>query len=1235
MIRIARLDLERWGHFEGRSLAFGAAGALHVVYGPNEAGKSTTRRAVGALLFGVPERTGDTYGRPGADLRIGARLELGSELGSLEVVRRKGRKDTLLDAGGEVLDPAPLEAALGGLTREVHENLFEITHESLVEGGLDLLAGRGAVGESLFAAAAGTSRLHGLMRTLESDADDLFSTRPSKKSLNVLLARHAEILKVLRDASLRPPQWEQLSRELAELEKAYDSAGAALLEADRERSRLQRLQGVLPLAAQRTTAARALEALGSLPALAADASARRVGATERRREARSRASAAERDLERRRARLADLTVDDALLPAADDIEHLHERASAVAQDDARRTELLTQAGPLEVRLGELLSSLNGALGADGAEPPTLDDASRARLESCLQERAGVEQAARSAVEALEDARRAAARAADAAERVGAVADDAPLAAAIRAARAAGSLDESVGRAMADERAALDEADALCARMNPPVRDAETLRRLPVPDRERIATLLESLLDAQSAAEHLATEASAIADRVAVLHRDRDRLTTDAPLLSRTALTEARTTRAALWSQLRAALTTGNAADPAPFEQAVQHADTIADTRLQHASALARLATIDDELQTLARDADELAHRRTRHAATLTEAEAAWTSAWPEAFAIPSPAQAGAWLAARDAVLAQLTLATAAAREAALVSELRERHAVAIRAALGEQAQADMPLLALVELADARLETLREQAERAARLADDAARTAADQEDAEASARRARTRQDEWRAQWSALRDACGLAASLDPDDALAALRALDQVARDRAQLDALRGDVASIEARRGAFEQALAELIARVAPELGDEAPLAVAGTLHRRAAAARAAAAEREALAAAVAELEAEQADAIAIADEADAELAALREAAGAEDDEALVRRERDVARAEELRAELQRLDADLARAGGAPADEVLAAVAALDADALPARLDALEAGAAQHRDERDAINKRLTLARDELGRLERSDEAARARQEATVLEAEIQATAERYARARLAQRVLRDAIARFRSAHEGPLLARANQLFPALTCERFARLETDLDEKDRDILVAITADGARLRVDQLSDGTREQLFLALRLAALERHAATAQPVPVLFDDVLLESDDARAERILAALADLAALTQVIVLTHHRHLVDIAAAAVGDRLDVIALAEGGDDLAPRPRTTPAITTTTTTAPPVKRRQRVTANVGAPQDDGVEDEDGVAATASPTLAEELTAAVGGGGPPRVTESPYGEQTTFL
>jgi hypothetical protein len=148
---------------------------------------------------------------------------------------------------------------------------------------------------------------------------------------------------------------------------------------------------------------------------------------------------------------------------------------------------------------------------------------------------------------------------------------------------------------------------------------------------------------------------------------------------------------------------------------------------------------------------------------------------------------------------------------------------------------------------------------------------------------------------------------------------------------------------------------------------------------------------------------------------------------------------------------------------------------------------------------------------------------------------------------------------------------------------------------------------VQELSDGTREQLFLALRLAAIERHVATAEAVPVLFDDVLLESDDERAQRILAALAELATQTQVLVLTHHRHLVEIARATLPKRrLDVIELRE----------------TTATDA------------VAPPTDATVVEEPAVPAATPvrvPTLAHELEAALVGGGPP----DDFGEQQTLL
>jgi uncharacterized protein YhaN len=1197
VIRIARLDLERWGHFDGRRLTFGPAGRLHVLFGANEAGKSTTRRAVSALLFGVPERTVDTFGRPGADLRVGALLELDGT--AVEVVRRKGRKNTLLDADGEVLDPAPLDRALGGLSGEVHAGLFEITHDSLVQGGHELLAGRGAVGESLFAAAAGTSRLHALLRRLEGDADAVFTPLGRKKDLNVLLALHAEAVRTLRDAALRPPQHEALARALEGLETAYAHAGAQLDEAEHERARLERLRGALPLAALRTTRAHELEELGDVAALAADAPARRSAAQERRDGARTRGAAAERDLQRRRTRFAELAVDEGLLPFVTELEELRAEGSAVAQDAARREDLAAQRTALAPRLEELLGSLATALGGRSLRELTLDEDARARLESCLQARAGVQQALSAAQETLAEATRAVELAQRAAAEAPAGIDDATLAAALRAARGAGPIDEAAARARAEERSALAAAEQTVAQVRPAVAKAAALAALPVPDRATVERLLIAVVEAEQVAAGLAIEAEGIDDRTRLLERQRNRLAADAPVLDATALQDARAARAQAWEAVRAALTSDAAARDAAtlaaeHERAAAAADEVADARLQRAEDVARLVDVERELTVLAHDVEELAHRRERHATVVERAAAAWSSAWaPVGACAPAPAEAGAWLATRDAVLGHLADAACATEQAETAEALRGQHRDALRAALGTD-DADLPLSALIELADTRLDALRGDAERADRTAEAVARTVAEREDADVGLARAETALARWQDEWSALRAGCGLAETLEPDGALGALRAIEQATRDQERLDTLTADIDAIDARRHAFEAAIAQLItATAAIDLAEQPATSAAAVLHRRATEARAAAAEREALTAELAELETEQAEAAAIVAEAEAELTALRAAAAATDDAELLLRERASVRAAELRAEITGLDGDLARAGGAPATEVADAVAALDADALPARVEELEALAVARRDERDEAGKALTRARDELARLERSEEAAQAAQAKASLEAQIQELAERYARARLAQRALRDAIARYRSAHEGPLLARANALFPALTCERYARLETDVDERDEDVLIAVTADGSRRRVQELSDGTREQLFLALRLAAIERHVATAEAVPVLFDDVLLESDDERAQRILAALAELATQTQVLVLTHHRHLVEIARATLPKRrLDVIELSE----------------TTATDA------------VAAP-----------ATTPVPTLADELEAALVGAGPP----DDFGEQQTLL
>ena len=80
------------------------------------------------------------------------------------------------------------------------------------------------------------------------------------------------------------------------------------------------------------------------------------------------------------------------------------------------------------------------------------------------------------------------------------------------------------------------------------------------------------------------------------------------------------------------------------------------------------------------------------------------------------------------------------------------------------------------------------------------------------------------------------------------------------------------------------------------------------------------------------------------------------------------------------------------------------------------------------------------------------------------------------------------------------------------------------------------------MSDGTSDQLYLALRLAALDLRRASHPHMPLVLDDVLITSDDERAANILRALARFAEGGQVMIFTHHRHLVDVARTTLGER---------------------------------------------------------------------------------------------
>ena len=183
-MRIAWLDLIRYGKFTDYVLDLGAGSAgepdFHVVFGLNEAGKSTIAAAILDLLYGVEKQSsyGAAEGKASVPnwhaygaMRVGARLELAS--GAVEVARIKRDKLSLLGPDNRPFDESLIAAELSGLDREAFRTMFSLDDDTLEKGGEAILASKGDLGLLLFSASAGLAEISANIDALRGKASNL------------------------------------------------------------------------------------------------------------------------------------------------------------------------------------------------------------------------------------------------------------------------------------------------------------------------------------------------------------------------------------------------------------------------------------------------------------------------------------------------------------------------------------------------------------------------------------------------------------------------------------------------------------------------------------------------------------------------------------------------------------------------------------------------------------------------------------------------------------------------------------------------------------------------------------------------------------------------------------------------------------------------------------------------------------------------------------------------------
>lgn len=1147
-MRIDVLDMHAFGPFTDARLSFEgtAPGAIDLIVGRNGAGKSTARRSVEGVLFGIPRNTRDAHRHAPDRLRVAARLSR-PDGEQLAVVRRKGTKSTLTTPDGTPVDENRLVAFMRGLDRDLFASMFSFSREALEQGGRDLLAGKGTLSESLFGAALGLGRIHELLHELEEEAAALYTHGGSVRQLNAALSEYKDLRGHIRRAAADPAAHARVTADLQAARATRDGICAEHESARTELGRLERLERVLgSLAAWRGTV-RELEALGDVPQIDPDAGERRRRAVESLDRARRQEEDAQRSIDQIGAELA-------ALPAGDDVRAFRSDigllAGRIGEITKAREDLPRRAAERDMRLraaNEAFAQVRTGLDVEGGRALRPTAAQRTRLNELISDHG-----ARSArLAAARQARVDAAAELDAAEtaltQLPAPPDDGELRLQVDVAVAAGDLDERIDDARSESTVAAREVRQKLNQLPAWDRPVDELVASEVPGEHVLAEFEARRQDLSLAERELADRRRKHAEAHDAMHLRRRNLEQGGAPPTKSELLERRRARDERFDDLRTAWAEAPGGAPqieADYTEMVATADEVSDQLRDEADRVAAAERLELEAEQLDLDARRIAERELELEEERAASDADWRAAWQAVTAEPGTVAAmRGWLGKRDAVVA----AAEQARRAQTAYEKAAARRTALRDALAGAASG---LRAPAPGEDEELRPVLARASRILERIDVQSRAVADAEQRLEAARKAldrATREEAdasseeggWRGEWARALEPLGLPAATRVRECQAILDALADAFTHLDSADVLDERVEKMQADIADFECAARRLAARAAPELDAPTPIDLVAALNRRLKDAETSALTREGLEPRLEEanqaLETERQNAA----DARGQLDALAAAAGVDSVAELPAVEERAERRRSLSAKRDELEERIAEVGGDTADVLAEVLDGETAESLRVKREAAARIVHELADKLEAATERVVSERRVLEAMDGSAEAAELSERAESTLARIRGAAERYVELRLAICILRAAMDRHRDEHQGPLLERAGELFDELTRGELTRLLATVDGGPTPVLRAIDRDGAEIPVDGLSDGQRDQLFLALRVASLEQYFEHAEPVPIVVDDAFINFDDPSTAAGLRLLAGLAERTQVLFFTHHDHVVKLAEAAL------------------------------------------------------------------------------------------------
>ncbi len=1152
-MRFDYLNLRAIGHFTDYELSFDPAKNFHLLYGPNEAGKSTTLRSITHFLYGFPQKTNDSFLHSNGKLRIEGQIK-NSKGDALQFVRRKGKKDTVLDLNGNALNEKLVTDFLQGISETHFLNMFALDHVRLREGGESLLQSGGSVGESVFSAASGISVLRKILDELEKKSGGLYKKTGSIPELNKLLKQEKELKKQIAGYQLKIQNWKELERsynqgkqeieEILQQEKALRS----------EQEKLKRVQLLLPKIAKLREDTQKFAELGEVPDLPDNSEELRSETEHKLDVARKEKKNAEDDVQILVQKMKDIIIPDRILEQSTLIDALYREVQSYQNNENRLPELEGTRKQLEAQVLAFMKEID-SLHAD------LEKMDRYRLSAekkeTIKELCKLKPLLDKDLERIESEHKEKDVELQQKNEQLLLIPDFPniddLEAVIDRVKRAGNIEQSLKTLLKDckhKEMQINEEIRLLPQFDGTYQE---LIELPVPGLTETVKKFEKeqtdlIQKRQKTQEQLKNQNEAIEQ-----HEERIRdLESIAEIPSEEKLVTVRSLRNQGWKMIRTKLhqgewdseqvntyTKGQQIE-AVYEDHVRDADHIADTMRMEAEKVGEKNKLLSDIAKCKKIITELELEEISINDELKAWENAWFELWKPTQINPlTPGEMKEWLVKYGQIKGMVQEFIRASEVNSELEMNIEQLKNSLISALHEfvQVTENQTLDDLLSIAEKKQKEIQDYVnkqnniEASIREIEDKVKFIANRKiEIEAKI-------TNWKTEWTNAIQGTTISVNTTPSVAEGLLSIYESCSHAYEEFIKVEKEKELIQEQISLFKEKVKNVLNTV--ELSIDEPY-VDMAVNQLNAALQKAQQDQGIMTEQNNQLDALQLrikKATTDINDAETVLNDLIKQAKCNTIEELKDVEKLFSAKKEYVSKIQAYEEELLELGnGQSLQEIIKEAEQYKFVSIEVELEEINRKLDRINIDRSPLEQAHGVVKKEYEEKIQGNNTASilAEQKKESLLAQVSSLTEQYIQIKLAHVLLQKGIEYYRSQNQDPILKRASELFARLTLQSFVGLIVDYDDKDQPVLMGVRENGDKVPLDGMSDGTTDQLYLSLRVASIEKYVYENEPIPFIVDDILVHFDDIRSKETLKILLELSSHTQIIFFTHHARLIDL-----------------------------------------------------------------------------------------------------